>query len=47
MEEQDMIPFPDELTHHNENLIFDWRAPISGMFYDYDTGRAGFEAPVG
>lgn len=36
-----------EFTHHNENLIFDWRAPISGMFYDYDTGRAGFEAPVG
>lgn len=34
-------------THHNENLIFDWRAPISGMFYDYDTGRAKFEAPVG
>lgn len=34
-------------THHKENLIFDWRAPISGMFYDYDTGRAGFEAPVG
>lgn len=34
-------------THHNENLIFDWRAPISGMFYDYDTGRARFEAPVG
>lgn len=47
MKEQDMIPFPDELTHHNENLIFDWRAPISGMFYDYDTGRAGFEASVG
>ncbi|MGN1171477.1 MAG: HelD family protein [Lachnospiraceae bacterium] len=34
-------------THNNENLIFDWRAPVSGMFYDYDTGRAGFEAPVG
>ncbi|MDD6071513.1 MAG: AAA family ATPase, partial [Clostridiales bacterium] len=34
-------------THGNEKLIFDWRAPISGMFYDYDIGRAGFEAPVG
>lgn len=34
-------------THDNEKLIFDWRAPISGMFYDYDIGRAGFEAPVG
>ena len=34
-------------THGNEKLIFDWRAPISGIFYDYDIGRAGFEAPVG
>ena len=34
-------------THHNETLVFDWRAPISGIFYDYDLGRAGFEAPVG
>ena len=34
-------------THGNEKLIFDWRAPISGMFYDYDIGHAGFEAPVG
>lgn len=34
-------------THSNEKLIFDWRAPISGIFYDYDVGRAGFDAPVG
>ena len=34
-------------THDNEKMIFDWRAPISGMFYDFDLGRAGFEAPVG
>lgn len=34
-------------THGNENLIFDWRAPISGIFYDYDVGRAGFDAPIG
>ena len=34
-------------THDNENRIFDWRAPVSGMFYDYDLGPAGFEAPVG
>ena len=33
--------------HDNENLIFDWRAPVSGMFYDFGLGRAGFEAPVG
>ena len=34
-------------THGNETLIFDWRAPISGLFYDYDVGRAGFDAPIG
>ena len=34
-------------THCNEKLIFDWRAPVSGIFYDYEIGRAGFEAPVG
>ena len=28
-------------------LICDWRAPISGLFYDYDIGRAKFVAPVG
>lgn len=30
-----------------EILVYDWRAPISGMFYDYDTGRAGFDTPSG
>lgn len=34
-------------SHCNEKLIFDWRAPVSGIFYNYDIGRAGFEAPVG
>jgi DNA helicase-2/ATP-dependent DNA helicase PcrA len=28
-------------------LIYDWRAPISSMFYDYETGRAGYDCPVG
>ncbi|NLM10341.1 MAG: AAA family ATPase [Clostridiaceae bacterium] len=30
-----------------EIFVYDWRAPISGMFYDYDTGRAGFDTPSG
>ena len=34
-------------THCNDKLIYDWRAPISGMFYDFGLGRAGFEAPFG
>lgn len=28
-------------------LIYDWRAPISSLFYDYDMGRASYEAPAG
>jgi len=28
-------------------LVYDWRAPISGLFYDYEKGRASFQAPVG
>lgn len=29
------------------NLIYDWRAPISGMFYDYELGRASYVSPHG
>ena len=28
-------------------LIYDWRAPVSGLFYDYDKGPAFYEAPAG
>lgn len=28
-------------------LIYDWRAPVSGLFYDYDQGAASYEAPAG
>lgn len=28
-------------------LIYDWRAPVSGLFYDYDRGKASYEAPAG
>lgn len=31
-------------TELNQNLIHDWRAPISSMFYDYELGQAQFEA---
>jgi len=31
----------------NENLIHDWRAPVSSMFYDFEPGQASFEAPSG
>lgn len=28
------------------NLIYDWRAPISGMFYDYELGEASYNSPT-
>ncbi|HET7560277.1 MAG TPA: UvrD-helicase domain-containing protein [Limnochordia bacterium] len=30
-----------------EHLIYDWRAPISSMFYDSEPGRAGYLCPAG
>lgn len=37
--------FFDELER--ANLIHDWRAPISSMFYDYELGEAAYETPSG
>lgn len=28
-------------------LIYDWRAPVSGLFYDFDKGEASYQAPGG
>ena len=28
-------------------LIYDWRAPVSSLFYDFDRGPASYEAPGG
>ena len=28
-------------------MVFDWRAPVSGLFYDFDKGPASFKAPAG
>ena len=37
--------FAEEVGH--TPLIYDWRAPVSGLFYDYDKGPASYEAPLG
>lgn len=34
-------------SNKSQILIYDWRAPVSSMFYDYEMGRAGYEAPIG
>ena len=30
-----------------ELSIHDWRAPVSSLFYDFETGPASFQAPTG
>ncbi len=30
-----------------EILVYDWRAPISGMFYDFEIGSSGYDCPIG
>lgn len=37
--------FSDEGS--GKNLIYDWRAPISSMFYDFESGPAWYETPSG
>lgn len=37
--------FADPKTLHN--IIYDWRAPISSMFYDFESGPAYYTAPMG
>lgn len=33
--------------YDNKPFIFDWRAPVSGLFYDCEPGPAQYEAPAG
>lgn len=28
-------------------LVYDWRSPVAGMFYDCELGQAGYMAPLG
>ncbi len=37
--------FSDETLR--ANLIYDWRAPISSMFYDFELGEASYKTPSG
>lgn len=34
-------------SHFKVNLIYDWRAPVSCMFYDYELGEAFYSSPAG
>ena len=35
----------EEKTH--KSLVYDWRAPVAGIFYDHETGRASYDCPAG
>ncbi len=37
--------YSDEIMR--ANLIYDWRAPVSSMFYDFELGEAFYETPSG
>ena len=34
-------------TESRTTVIYDWRAPISSMFYDYELGKASYQSPSG
>ncbi|MBW6492081.1 MAG: AAA family ATPase [Lentimicrobium sp.] len=34
-------------TESNNNLVYDWRAPISSLFYDFELGDGYYETPTG
>src|SRR3546814_923694 len=34
-------------TESNRNLVFDWRAPISSLFYDFELGEGNYETQSG
>jgi len=40
-----LATFTDETLR--QNLIYDWRAPVSSMFYDFELGDAEYETPSG
>ncbi|MDO7885750.1 HelD family protein [Hymenobacter cheonanensis] len=40
-----MYSFLDE--QQRQSLIYDWRAPISSLFYDYELGEASYPTPSG
>jgi|26BtaG_2_1085354.scaffolds.fasta_scaffold00008_68 DNA helicase-2/ATP-dependent DNA helicase PcrA len=37
--------FKEEKT--NKSIIYDWRAPIASMFYDFENGPASYQIPEG
>lgn len=47
VDEKCYIGLSNLTTEDFDFLVYDWRAPISSMFYDYETGDASYECPQG
>lgn len=47
MAEKCYIGISNLINDNFDFLIYDWRAPISSMFYDYEIGQAEFKCPEG
>ncbi|RDY26553.1 helicase [Romboutsia weinsteinii] len=43
IKEKCYIGFSNLIDDDYDFLVYDWRAPISSMFYDYETGQASYE----
>ena len=35
------------IDNFGDMLIYDWRAPVSSMYYDFELGNASYDAPLG
>lgn len=48
-EKEPAVYYIGRFNHYHEKkiLIYDWRAPVSSMFYDYELGKAGYQTPKG
>lgn len=46
-EDKFYIGISNLIDENYDFLVYDWRAPVSSMFYDYEIGEAMFECPEG
>ncbi len=49
-DEEGVIPIYigiSSLEHNDDFYVYDWRAPISSMFYNFETGNASYEISTG
>lgn len=46
-EEKHYIGISNLINDNYDIFVYDWRAPVSSMFYDYEIGDAGYNCPEG